>query len=118
VKTRHLCCAISALVIFLSCREQSQPTQSPVMPHEYQHAYSTPGQIEAVFVDTVSLSTALSFVGGLGLTPVDFAHFQDDTVHWGIIGVPVGKELLWVDSLKTFRSFIKDAAWLTVLPQS
>ena len=114
MKTRLLFSVASSLVILLSCRDQGR---APVTPHEYQHAYSAPGQIEAVFVDTVSLSTALSFVSALGLTPVDFAHFQQDTVHWGIVGVPVGKEMLWVDSLRTYRSFIKDAAWPAVVPQ-
>jgi len=68
-------------------------------------------------VDTVSLPTALSFIRELGLNPIDFTHFRDDTLHWGIVGVPVGKELLWVDSLQTFESIIKGALWPTVLPR-
>ncbi|MGA9364196.1 MAG: hypothetical protein WBW16_07490 [Bacteroidota bacterium] len=118
MNTRLVFVMAVALLSVSSCRDQGQPTESPVTPHETPHAYSTPGQVEAVFVDTVSLPQALSFVRDLGLTPVDFTHFQDDTVHWGIIGVPVGKEMMWVDSLRTYKSFIKEAGWLTVVFQS
>jgi len=106
--------AVFTLTIF-ACQDQGAPVQAPVNPKPFQHGYYVPGQIVASFVDTITLAQAQSFVQSLDLTAVDFSFFEADPLHSGIIGVPIGMEQSWVDSLKTYPAFVKNATRLAVM---
>ncbi len=115
MKTLTVLFVVVLSAIFLSCHDQGTSTETSVTPEQIHRAYSPPGQLVAIFVDTVSRTEAELFVRGLELTPMNFAHFDDDTNHWGIIGVPIGREMFWVDSLRTYKSFVKEVFWPAVV---
>ncbi len=102
----------------LSCRDRGTPSEPPVKPQPYHYGYQVPGLIIASFVDTVRLAEAQTFVRGFGLTPLDFSHYETDPLRSGTIGVPVGEEDFWVDSLNTYPLFIREASRLAMVVTS
>ncbi len=108
---------IPLVLTLMSCKERdsSQTNSLSVVPTG--HGEIIPGEIIAQFVDTVSQAEAQRFVQGLGLTTLDLSRIETDPLHYGVIGVPVDKEDLWVDSLKKFPDFIKDAGRISVMYQ-
>jgi hypothetical protein len=113
--------AFSAIIIvftMLSCQKQGTPSEPSTNPQPLHREYYVSGQIVASFVDTITLSEAELFVHSLDLTPVIFIGFETATLHSGVIGVPIGKEQLWVDSLNTYTSIIKKASRLALVEES
>lgn len=101
----------------LACRDRGAAVETPARPQPHEHGSLVPGRIVANFVDTITVAGAESLVNDLGLTPLNFSSYGIDTLHSGVIGVPVGDEQLWVDSLKTYTSYITDAGRLAVMQQ-
>jgi hypothetical protein len=109
---------VVAIFTMLSCKDQGSPVGAPLIGHPFAYGEIVSGKIAANFVDTVSQAEAEMFILGLNLTVVDLSRVETDPLHYGIIGVPIGDEQLWVDSLMTYPAFIKDASRIAVMYQS
>ncbi len=118
MKTIVMFLAIVFAFTILSCQKQGAPSEPPNNPQPFHNGYYASGQIVASFADTVTLAEAKEFIQTLNLTPINFVGFETDPLHSGIIGVPIGKEQLWVDSLNTYTLIIKKASRLAVIEAS
>ena len=105
------------LASFIFCKQQStsQPeyAQDPILTPAPE---TVPGMVVAEFVTTITHAQAEQFIAGLNLVALDMSDFdRDDVMHLGLIGIPVGQEKAWVDSLKTFPSFVLGADFVYVI---
>jgi hypothetical protein len=108
---------IVTLTLF-SCREKETVIIQPIDSQTIHRGYDAPREIVVHFVDTVTHAKAELFVHELGLIPIYFPSYENNPLHFCIIGVPTGMEQLWIDSLNTYRSYIKDASRLTFVEES
>jgi hypothetical protein len=111
---------ISFLAVFVtltmfSCQDQGASVEPQVSPKLVQHGYYVSGEVAVNFADTVTLAEAESFVRSLNLNPMNLTSFENDPPHWGTIGVPIGMEQSWADSLMTYSSFVKNASRIALL---
>ena len=88
--------------VLIACTCFSCKKVSTSQPKQSEPDYIK-GQVAVKFVNSVTRDQADQFIRSLNLTPIDLSDLDNkDTPHWGLVGVPIGKEKVWVDSLKTF----------------
>jgi hypothetical protein len=117
MKTYFASFVIIAIFTMLSCKDQGSQVENPLASHPSAHGEIVSGKISANFVDTISEPEAEKFILGLNLTIVDLSRVETDSLHYGIIGVPIGEEQLWMDSLRTYPAFIKNTSRIAVMYQ-
>ena len=65
------------------------------------------GRIIIYFVDTLMQAEAEKFTHDLNLTLIERSRVENGHLRSAIIQVPVGNEQAWVDSLKSYVTFVK-----------
>ncbi len=118
MKQTEILFLVLSICMAFSCRDQGSPTTPPEQPKPYHYGYLASGLIVASFQDSIALARAESFVREFGLTPMDFTNYETDPLRSGTIGVPVGLEQIWVDSLSKYPSFIRSASRLGVMEEA
>ena len=117
MKKEHLTFFAFTFVILISygCKKdastsiQEQKSQPPV-------AMVAGRDIVVWFADSVALARAKQFIQDLTLTIYDSSRYDLKIPHELGVQVPLGQELKWSDSLKTF-SIVVAASPVYILPQ-
>jgi hypothetical protein len=93
---------ILAILISFSCRKDAPTPTEVVNPHVRPVPSTETGVVIVYFVDSVSIERAEQFIEGLHLSIIDFSRYDLRSPHEGSVRVPVGEELMWRDSLRTY----------------
>jgi hypothetical protein len=89
-----------AILISCGCKKDTSTSIQEQTPIKTASIMS--GAVVAYFVDSVVQVRAIQFIQNMTLTVIDSSRYNLRSPHELSLQVPVGQELKWTDSLKTF----------------